>query len=94
MLRKAFGPKRGQVRGEWMKFGNEELQDLYCSLNIIQVMKQRRERWAGQVARTGRGEALIGFRRGNQKERDHLEDLSVNGRIMLESMLRGLFGRA
>jgi len=52
-LRRIFGPKRYEVRGEWGKLHNEELYDLYCSPNIFRVIKLRRMRWAGHVARTG-----------------------------------------
>jgi len=38
-LRRIFGPKRDKVTGEWRKLHNEELNDLYCSLNIVQVIK-------------------------------------------------------
>jgi len=51
-LRK-FGPKRDEVTGEWRKLHNEEVNDLYCSLNIVRVIKSRRLRWAGYVARVG-----------------------------------------
>jgi hypothetical protein len=47
VLRKIFGPKRDEVTGEWRKLHNEELNDLYCSTNI--VIKSRRMRWAGHV---------------------------------------------
>jgi len=43
---------------EWRKLHNEELNDLYCSSNIIRVMKLRRMRWAGQVARLGEGRGV------------------------------------
>ena len=46
-----FGPKRDEVTGEWRKLHNEELNDLYCSPNIVLVIKSRRMRWAGNVAR-------------------------------------------
>ena len=47
--------------GEWGNLHNEELNDLYCSPNIFRVIKSRRMRWAGHVARMGRGEACTGF---------------------------------
>jgi hypothetical protein len=51
VLRRIFGPKREEVTGEWRKLHNEELNDLYCSSNIVWVIKSRRMRWAGHVAR-------------------------------------------
>ena len=52
-LRKIFGPRRHEETGEWRKLYNEELNDLYCSHNIVWVIKSRRMGWAGHVARTG-----------------------------------------
>ena len=52
-LRRIFGPKRDGVTGEWRKLHNEELNDLYCSPNIVRVIKSRRMRWAEHVARMG-----------------------------------------
>jgi hypothetical protein len=51
VLRKIFGSKRDEVTGEWSKLLNEELNYLYCSPNIVWVIKLRRMRWAGHVAR-------------------------------------------
>ena len=51
MLRRIFGPKRHGVTGEWRKLHNEELNNLYSSPNIVWVIKSRRMRWAGRVAR-------------------------------------------
>ena len=51
VLRRIFGPRRDEVIGEWGKLHNEELNDLYCSPNIVRVIKSRRIRWAGHVAR-------------------------------------------
>jgi hypothetical protein len=51
VLRRIFGPKRDEVTGEWRKLHNEELRDLYSSSSIIRIMKSRRMRWAGHVAR-------------------------------------------
>jgi hypothetical protein len=48
-----FGPKRDEMTGEWRKLHNEELRDLYSSPSIIRIIKSRRTRWAGQVARMG-----------------------------------------
>ena len=53
VLRRIFGPKRDEVIREWRKLHNEELNDLYCSPNIVPVMKSRRMGWAGHVARMG-----------------------------------------
>jgi hypothetical protein len=53
VLRRIFGPKRDEVTGEWRRLHNKELYALYSSLNIIRVIKSRRLRWAGHVARMG-----------------------------------------
>ena len=55
VLRTTFGPKRDEVTGEWRKLHNEEHNDLYCSPNIVRVIKSRRIGWAGHVARIGEG---------------------------------------
>ena len=81
LLRRVFGPKRDEVTGEWRKLHNEELSDLYCSPNIVRVVKSRRMRWAGHVARMG--EAYTGFWWGNLRQRPHWGDLDVDGRIIL-----------
>ena len=53
VLRRVFGPKRDDVTGEWRKLHNEELNDLYSLPSIVRVVKSRRMRWAGHVARMG-----------------------------------------
>ena len=53
VLRRIFGPRRDEITGEWRILHNEELNDLYSSPNIVRVIKSRRMRWAGHVARIG-----------------------------------------
>jgi hypothetical protein len=53
VLRRIFGPKRDQVTGERRKLHNEELRDLYSSPSMVKIIKGRRMRWAGHVARMG-----------------------------------------
>ena len=83
VLRRIFGPERNEVTGDWRKLHNEELHYLYSSPNIFRVTKSRRMRRAGHVARMGEGDTYTGFWWGNLKEKDHLEDPGVDGRIIL-----------
>jgi hypothetical protein len=53
VLSRIFGPRRDEATGEWRKLHNEELHDLYSSPSIIRIMKSRKMRWAGHVARMG-----------------------------------------
>jgi len=68
--RRIFGPKRNEVTGEWRELHNEELNDLYCSPNIVRVIKSRRMRWAGHVAlmaeRRGVHRVLVRKREGRR----------------------------
>jgi hypothetical protein len=91
-----FGPKR-EEDGSYRKLHNDELHDLYSSPNIVRVIKSRRMRWAGHVARMGRGrgEVLTEFWLGGPRARDHWEDRGVSGRITLKWALgrQGSMGR-
>jgi hypothetical protein len=58
VLRRIFGPKRDEVMGEWRKFQNGELHNLYSSPDIIRQIKSRRMRWVGHVAHIGGGEKV------------------------------------
>jgi hypothetical protein len=58
-----------EVTGEWRKLHNEELRDLYSSSSIIRIIKSRRMRWAGHVARMGRRGTRIGYWSERQRER-------------------------
>jgi len=84
VLRRIFRPKREEMTEEWKKIQNEELNDLYCSPNIIRVTKLRRMRWAENVASLGKG----GFWWRNLKECEHLEDTGVDRRIILRCIFR------
>ena len=67
VLRRLFGPKGDWVTGQWRKLHNEELNDLYSSPNIVRLIKSRRLRWTGHVART-EGEVYTRFWWGNLRE--------------------------
>ena len=93
VLRRIFGSKREGVTGEWRKLHTEELNDLYSSPNIVRVIKSRRMRWAGHVARReeGRGvhKVLVGKPEGKRplgRPRRRWED---NIKMDLEEVGRG-----
>jgi hypothetical protein len=69
-----YAPRRDEVKSQWRKLHNEELNDLYCLSNVILVIKSRRMRW---------GRRYRGFWWGNRRERDHLENPGLYGRIIL-----------
>jgi hypothetical protein len=61
VLRRIFGPKKDEVKCEWKKLHKEELNDLHSSSNIVRVIKSRRMKWAGHVARMGEAIIIQGF---------------------------------
>jgi hypothetical protein len=69
VLRRIFGPKRDEVTGGLRKLNNEELNDLYSSQSIIRIIKSRRMRWAGHVARMGTRGMRVGYWWDSQRER-------------------------
>jgi len=70
VFRRLFGPRRDELTEEWRRLHNEELNDLYSSPNIVRVIKSRRMRWAGNVARMGEDRVCIGSWWGNRREGD------------------------
>jgi hypothetical protein len=71
VLRRIFGPNRDDVTGDWRKLHNEELHNFPSSPNIIRMIKSRRMRWAGHVARMGGLGMHIGYWWESQKEGGH-----------------------
>ena len=98
-MRRIFGPKRDE-NGEWRRLHNEELHSLYRSPNIVRVIKSRRLRWAGHVARIEEGRSafkiLIGKptgkrplgrprRRWEDKIKMDLEEIVINAGNWVDS---------
>ena len=85
VLRRVIGPKRDEVTGDWRKLHNEELRDLYSLPNIAWVVKSRRMRWAGHVARMGEWRGVYGVLVGKPegkrplgRPRRRWEDIKMN----------------
>jgi hypothetical protein len=71
VLRKIFARKRMEITGDGRKLHNEERHHLYSSLNVIQMIRSRRVRWAGHVARMG-----VEFIQGKLEGKNHMRDLA------------------
>ena len=84
------GPVQGCFTCTNIQRINEELNDLYSSPNIVRVLKSRRMRWAGHVARMGEERECIGSWWGNRRVGDHGGDLGGDGRIILGWISRKL----
>ena len=92
VLREVFRPKRDEVTGEWRKLHNEELNDLYSISNIVPVVKSRRMRGAGHVARMGEDRGVHRVLVGKPEGKSHGGDQDVDGRIILRWIFRKLEG--
>ena len=90
VLRRVFVPKRDEVTGEWRKLHNEELNDLYSLPSIVRVVKLRRMRWAGHVARMGEDRGVHRVLVGKPEGKSHWGDQDVNRRIILRWIFRKL----
>ena len=90
VLGRIFGPKRDEVTGEWRKLHNKELSDLYPLPNIVWVVKSRRMRWAGHVARMGEGKVvyrvLVGKPEGKRPLGRHRRRRDDNNKMDLQKV--------
>ena len=105
---RVFGPKRDEVTGEWGKLHNEDLRDLYSLPNIMRVVKSRRMRWVGHMARVGKGRGvhgvLVGKPEGKRplgRSRRRMEDnittdpgWSIGSHVFISGNLSVLNGKA
>jgi hypothetical protein len=88
VLRRIFGSERDEVTGAWRKLHSEELNVLYCSPYIVRVIKSRRMRWAGHVARKGERRGINRVFMGKPDGKNHLEDPGENERIILKRIFK------
>jgi hypothetical protein len=98
VLRRIFGPKSDEVRGEWRKLLNEELYDLYCSLLVSStdhylVDQIKKNEMGGSCSIYGRAKRYLqGFGRENPRERVHLEVTGVGDSIILKWIFKKFYG--
>jgi hypothetical protein len=87
VLSRIFGPKRDEATGCWRGLHNEELCNLYFSPNVIRMIKSRRMRWAGHVARMGRRGMHIGYW-WKARRKDREDDQDVGGWAIFKLILK------
>jgi hypothetical protein len=91
-MRRIFGPKGDEVRGQWTKFHDGELHNLYSSRDITRQIKSRRVRWAGHVERMGDGRNMCRVLVGRLEGKRPLENQGVDGRMGSKWTLGRLVG--
>ena len=84
VLRRIFESKKNEVTGEWRRLHNKELYALYFSPNIIRVIKSRRLRWTGHVARMGVSRGAYRVLMEKPGRRNYLEHRGIDGRTILK----------
>ena len=94
VLKKVFGRKKEDVVGNWRKLLTEEVYNLPSKLNITRAIESINLIWTGRVTHMERREIYTGFWWGNVKEKDRLEDVGVDKRVMLKRILQIFIGRA
>jgi hypothetical protein len=88
VLRRIFGSKKDEVKREWRKLHNEELHDLYFSPAILRVIKSRRMRWDGLIARMGKRRGVYRVLVGKPERKDYWGDPDTDERIILRWIFR------
>ena len=76
------------ANGEWRRIHNEELHSLYCTPNIVRMIKSTRLRWAGRVVRMEKRRSALNILHVHLQDRDLQESLGVDGRTIFECILK------
>jgi len=82
VLRRIFGPKSGEVTEERRKLRNEDVNDMYCSPNVVRVIKSRRMRWTGHVARMGERRGIFRVLVGKHEGKRPIRRPRRSGRLI------------